>query len=133
MQSQIVRSMANQEDPNRSVRLPILSYHSVGPKRKGFDEYLNVPPEMFEQHLQWLSRGGYNSIHLADWIAYRSHGKPLPAKPVVLTFDDGYRDSADYAFPLLKKYGFSATLFVVSKFIGGTNAWDAQFGVPSSP
>lgn len=133
MQSQIVRSMANQEDPNRLVRLPILSYHSVGPKRKGFDEYLNVPAEMLEQHLRWLLRKGYTSIHLADWIAHHRDGTPLPRKPVVLTFDDAYRDTAEFAFPLLKKYGFKATVFVVTGCIGATNRWDAKFETTQEP
>ena len=120
---------SSRDSQRRSVRLPILSYHSIGPQREGFDEYLTVPPEMFEQHLRWLSRRGYESIHLSDWVANQRDGKPLPAKPVVLTFDDGYRDAAEYGFPLLKRYGFKATLFVVSRFIAGTNTWDAQFGI----
>ncbi len=115
------------------VRLPILMYHSVGPLREGFDAFLNIPPEMFENHLRWLARKGYTTIHLADWIAWCRDGKPLPEKPVVLTFDDGYRDTAEFGFPLLKKYGFKGTLFLVTDQIGATNVWDLPLGVSEQP
>jgi len=111
------------------ARLPILMYHSIGPLREGFDPFLNISPEMFEGHLRWLSRRGYAPIYLADWIAYCRDGKPLPEKPVVLTFDDGYRDTAEFGFALLRKYGFKGTLFLVTDEIGGTNVWDLPLGV----
>jgi peptidoglycan/xylan/chitin deacetylase (PgdA/CDA1 family)/glycosyltransferase involved in cell wall biosynthesis len=111
------------------ARLPILMYHSIGPLRPGFDRFLTIPAEMFEQHLRWLARSGFTPIHLADWIAYQREGKPLPTNPIVLTFDDAYRDTADFGFPLLKKYGFKGTLFVVTNHIGGTNVWDLPLGV----
>ena len=52
---------------------------------------------------------------------------PLPGKPVLITFDDGYLDFATYAWPLLKRYGFSATVFIVADFVGKTNRWDSIF------
>ena len=115
------------------ARLPILMYHSIGPLREGFDAFLTISPEMFEQHLRWLKRRGYTTIHLAEWAAYQRDGKPLPEKPIVLTFDDGYRDTAEFGFPLLKKYGFKGTLFPVTDCIGGTNVWDLPLGVSEQP
>ena len=55
-------------------------------------------------------------------------GKGLPDKPVIITFDDGYENLAEYAFPVLQRYGFSATVFVVTGNLGGSNAWDEVRG-----
>jgi peptidoglycan/xylan/chitin deacetylase (PgdA/CDA1 family) len=115
------------------ARLPILMYHSIGPLREGFDAFLTISPEMFERHLRWLTRHGYTPIHLAEWIGYCRDGRPIPEKPVVLTFDDGYRDTAEFGFPLLKKYGFKGTLFLVTDHIGGSNIWDLPLGVSEQP
>ncbi|MBS1805693.1 MAG: glycosyltransferase [Acidobacteria bacterium] len=115
------------------ARLPILMYHNIGPLREGFDEFLNIHTEMFEQHLRWLSRNHYTPIHLSEWIAWMREGTPLPPKPVLLTFDDAYRDTANFGFPLLKKFGFKGTLFVVTNHIGGTNKWDLHLNVSEQP
>jgi len=111
------------------ARLPILMYHSIGPLREGFDSSLNVSTKMFEQHLRWLARHRYTPIYLSEWTAWCREGKPIPEKPVVLTFDDGYRDTAIFGFPLLKKYSFKGTLFLVTDEVGGTNSWDLPLGV----
>jgi peptidoglycan/xylan/chitin deacetylase (PgdA/CDA1 family)/GT2 family glycosyltransferase len=115
------------------AELPILMYHNIGPLRDGFDEFLTISPAMFERHLRWLVRNGYTTIHIPDWIAYLRDGKPLPKKPVLLTFDDGYRDTAEFGFPLLQKYGCKGTLFLVTGQIGKTNAWDLPIGVSEQP
>ena len=111
------------------ARLPILMYHSIGPLREGFDPFLTISPKMFERHLRWLSQHGFTPIHLSDWVDYVRSGKSLPDKPVLLTFDDAYCDTAEFGFPLLQKYGFKGTLFVVTDQIGGTNAWDLHLGL----
>jgi peptidoglycan/xylan/chitin deacetylase (PgdA/CDA1 family) len=115
------------------ARLPILMYHGVGPLRKGADPFLNIPLKMFDNQMRWLSRKGFTPIHLADWIAYQREGKPLPPKPILLTFDDAYRDTAEFGFPVLQKYGFKGTLFVVTNHIGGTNEWDLPLGFSEQP
>jgi peptidoglycan/xylan/chitin deacetylase (PgdA/CDA1 family) len=115
------------------ARLPILMYHNIGPLRPGFDEFLTVSPATFERHLRWLARKGYTTIHVSDWVAYQRKSKPLPRKPVLLTFDDGYRDTAEFGFPLLQKYGCKGTLFLVTDHIGGANVWDLPLGVSEQP
>lgn len=111
-----------------AVRLPVLLYHHVGPDRPGTYPGLTVSPRRFENQVQWLKRRGYVGIRPSDWLAWCREGKPLPKKPVLLTFDDAYADIAEYALPLLKKYGFGAGVFVVTEQIGGTNAWDEKTG-----
>lgn len=115
------------------ARLPILMYHNIGPLRDGFDPFLTISPQMFERHLRWLSKNGFSPIHVSDWIAYLREGKPLPDKPVLLTFDDGYADTAEFGLPLLRKYGFTGTVFVTTDQIGGTNVWDLHLGLSEQP
>jgi peptidoglycan/xylan/chitin deacetylase (PgdA/CDA1 family) len=78
--------------------------------------------------VRWLARRGYTGVRPADWLRWRLEGKGLPDKPVLLTFDDGYADLADYAFPVLRRYGFGAGVYVVTGQLGGTNAWDEAKG-----
>ena len=107
------------------MRLPVLLYHHVGPSLPG-TRYagLSVSQEKFERQTRWLARKGYAGIRPADWLAWLLHRNPLPSKPVLLTFDDGYADFPDYALPVLLRYGFRAVVFVVTGWIGARNSWD---------
>lgn len=110
------------------VLLPVLLYHRVGMFRRGTDSALTISPEKFERQIRWLSRHGYVGIRPSDWLNWCRGAKALPKKSIMLTFDDAYADVAQYALPILKKYGFSATVFVVTDRVGGTNAWDEKKG-----
>src|SRR5207247_9258487 len=61
-----------------------------------------------------------------DWLAYRRRERTLPRRPIILTFDDGYRSTYEVAWPLLKRHHATASVFLVSDLIGKTNAWDAD-------
>jgi GT2 family glycosyltransferase/peptidoglycan/xylan/chitin deacetylase (PgdA/CDA1 family) len=111
-----------------ATRLPVLLYHHVGPPQPGTPPSLTVSPQRFEQHVRWLSRRGYQGILPTDWVRWRQEGAGLPEKPVLLSFDDGYADLAEYAFPVLRRYGFGAAVYIVTGQIGGTNAWDQSTG-----
>jgi peptidoglycan/xylan/chitin deacetylase (PgdA/CDA1 family) len=63
-----------------------------------------------------------------DWLRWRGEGTGLPEKPIIITFDDAYADTAVYALPILRRYGFGAVVFVVTGRMGGTNAWDEAEG-----
>ncbi len=67
---------------------------------------------------------GYQTIWPSEWIAARFEGKPLPEKPVIVTLDDGYADMVEHAFPVLRRYGLKAAVYVVTKRLGLTNTWD---------
>lgn len=110
------------------MRLPVLLYHHVGPLRAGTFPEWTVSPERFERQVRWLARRGYTGICPSDWVRWRRDGKGLPDKPVLLTFDDGYVDLAEYALPVLRRYGFGAAVFVVTGQIGGENRWDQAHG-----
>lgn len=107
-----------------SARVPILMYHYISDPPPNADRYridLSVPPHKFEQQLQFLAANGYTTVSLYDVYAHLTLGRGLPPKPVVLTFDDGYRDHYDHAFPLLKKYGMHGTFFITTDFINFGN------------
>ncbi len=104
----------------RTGNVPILMYHYLSTPPANADIYrrdLSVPPELFGAHLDRLQAEGYTTIRLYDLVAYLQQGTPLPPKPVILTFDDGYRDNYENAFPLLRARQMTATFFVVMEFI----------------
>jgi len=95
-------------------------YHYISTPPEGADAIrrdLSVPPERFEAQLAYLRDRGYTSISLHDLALALQIGYPLPEKPIVLTFDDGYRDSYTHAFPLLLEYGFQGAFFLITGFI----------------
>jgi peptidoglycan/xylan/chitin deacetylase (PgdA/CDA1 family) len=83
---------------------------------------LTVSPAEFEGQLEWLARHGYTPVRVADWAAWRARAAPLPPRPVLLTFDDGYADLAEHAFPALERRGWPAVVFVVTR--ERVNRWD---------
>lgn len=98
--------------------IPVIMYHSVGRTIPDWEwSFLTVPARIFDDHLKRLSKAGYRSVSLKDLYEYVSGRQMLPEKSVVLTFDDGYVDNWTYAAPLLKKYGFTATVFVNPEFV----------------
>ncbi|MEZ4863037.1 MAG: polysaccharide deacetylase family protein [Caldilineaceae bacterium] len=110
----------NPDGVARTAKVPILMYHYLSVPPADADIYrrdLSVAPELFAAHLDRLQSEGYTTISLYDLIANLLQGQPLPAKPVIITFDDGYRDNYDNAFPLLQERGMTATFFVVIDFI----------------
>ncbi len=102
----------------RAFHVPILMYHYISVPPPDADEYrlnLSVAPADFEAHLAYLRSAGYTSIDLYHLLDALTWGRPLPEKPIVITLDDGYRDNYESAFPLLLKYGFTATFFILTE------------------
>lgn len=100
-----------------SAEVPILMYHYVEEPPPGADRFrrdLTVRPEALEAQLQYLAEAGYHTITLADLYLYLTQGQPLPEKPIILTFDDGYRNAYTIVFPFLQKYGLVGTFFVLA-------------------
>ncbi len=106
-------------------------YHYISeppPNADRLRRALSVTPQTFERHLQYFAEHGYRTISLYDLHAHLKDGIPLPPKPVILTFDDGYLDAYTNAFPLLQQYGMTGTFFIVTDFINYQNpnhiTWD---------
>ena len=94
--------------------IPVLNYHQINP----FDvNALTVPSEDFAAQMQYLHDNGYNTISPDELHAYLVSGTPLPDKPILITFDDGYRDNYTYAYPVLKQYDMKAAIFLVSDYM----------------
>ncbi|WP_373535681.1 sulfotransferase [Microcoleus sp.] len=123
------REVANPAQPqnfnNNSVteKLPILAYRRISP-----DGLNAVTPDLFEQQLQDLQEKGYYSASWENWRSAKQTKTPLPGKAVLITFDGGYLDFFQYAWPLLKRYDFTATVFLVAESIGKTNSWEKAEG-----
>jgi peptidoglycan/xylan/chitin deacetylase (PgdA/CDA1 family)/protein-L-isoaspartate O-methyltransferase len=109
-----------------ATRLPILMYHRIAPDGAAESRRWRLHPIEFEAQLRWLRQAGYRSLTLDQWRAACDRRLPIPERSVLLTFDDGYADFPAYALPLLQRYGFLATMFVVTDLVGATNVWDEQ-------
>ncbi len=104
--------------------VPILMYHEVDKKEIGG---LNVvTPESFEKQLQYLQKNRFNVVSLDVLVEKLKNGQKLPSKSVVITFDDGFMDNFVYAYPLLKKYNYTATIFIPTDLMEteGYLTWD---------
>jgi peptidoglycan/xylan/chitin deacetylase (PgdA/CDA1 family) len=104
--------------------VPILMYHSIGDEvSKRFAPFV-VPPRRFADQMAYLADAGYTPLTVTQLVdAWAGTHGALPARPVVLTFDDGFADFRTQALPVLQRYAFPATLFVTTGFVGSTSRW----------
>ncbi len=110
--------------PGATVTVPILMYHYLSAPPFGADEIrldLSVNPAQFESHLAYLRQAGYETISMKQLAFALSGRADLPLKPIVITFDDGYRDNYKNAYPLLRKYGYTGTFFIFNYPIDTNN------------
>jgi peptidoglycan/xylan/chitin deacetylase (PgdA/CDA1 family) len=115
-------------------RIPILMYHSISqyasPKFKRFA----VAPALFNEHMAYLHQHAYTPVTITRFVqACTQESATLPANPVILTFDDGFSDFYTEALPVLKRYGFVATLYLVTAYINGTSRWLQREGEATRP
>lgn len=92
----------------------ILCYHRIG---TGLGR-MGVPPERFAQQMEWLAANGYTVLPLAQVSGFLNAARALPPRSVVVTFDDGYESVYRHAFPVLRRLGLPATLFLYTDFVG---------------
>lgn len=97
----------------------VLMYHHIAESEAG--EEVTIVPSKFESHLKVLKDNKYQVISIEDYVRYVKENKAVPPNAVVITFDDGYESFYKYAYPLLKKYGYTATNFVVTSYIDSNN------------
>jgi peptidoglycan/xylan/chitin deacetylase (PgdA/CDA1 family) len=98
-----------------AVKIPVLMYHSIN---KNSTNNLIITPQEFEKQVRWLKENEFTPLFLDELYLILTTGKNIPQKPVALTFDDGYEDNYTEAYPILKKYNFKATIFLISDTIG---------------
>jgi len=109
--------------------IPILTYHQIdyAPPKGAAMRRLYVNPRAFARQMFMLKLLGFRGLCLSSLVPYLTG--ELQGRVVGITFDDGYLNNLAYAAPILKRYGFSSTCYVVSDFLGGSNAWDLELGV----
>jgi peptidoglycan/xylan/chitin deacetylase (PgdA/CDA1 family) len=115
----------------RRVRVPVLMYHYISvppPDSDIYREDLSVTPENFRRQMKWLKDHDFTTITPEAFIDALILGRPLPERPILLTFDDGYEDAYTMAFPILKEFGFVGTFFIVTDWLDerrrGYMTWD---------
>ena len=110
-------------DPNFSqfgpgpVLFPILLYHHVLPVNENASQYA-VTVDQFKTQMVWMQENGYRTIKVQDMVDAIHVGKLLPNKPFIITFDDGNVDIYNYAYPILKDLGFTATMYLIEEAVG---------------
>ena len=100
--------------------IKILVYHSIAPtpnkKESLMTLHYRITPSTFESQMQYLKNNGYNTITLSTLIKSIINKTLLPKNDVVLTFDDGWKNQYTYAYPILKKYNFIGTFFIITSY-----------------
>ncbi len=124
-------SAASATSSARSARVPVLVYHSVRAHIKGeskLQDAYDIIPELLEQELTYMDANGYHTVSFADINRYFDDGIPLPEKPVILSFDDGWKNQYEHALPVLLKHNAKATFFIYTNPIDHKKAhwmsWD---------
>ena len=102
----------------KGVRVPVLMYHYLGMPEDKSDEPYYVTGNRFDKQMHSLWSQGYQSVGINDLVDACKDRKVLPAKPFVITFDDGHHSFHSIGAPILGKYGFSATMFLITSRIG---------------
>lgn len=103
------------------IGFPVLMYHKVDLTMR---DYLTVPVREFEMHLKFLKENKYEPISMTQLIDFLEGRCSLPDKPVLITFDDGYLNNLELAYPLLQKYQCKAVIFIPTAFIGKEILYD---------
>ncbi len=107
---------------------PVLCYHRVGgPLELGVTR---VSPKVFRRQMHSLAKAGWKTLSLAEFTAALRPAQSAirnPQSAFLLSFDDGYQELADHAYPVISEVGFTATTFLITDYIGRPNAWDIQY------
>ncbi len=99
-------------------------YHRI--RNEHPDNRYNVVPEVFRSQMQTLADLGYTTLTTAQLARILLHGGAIPPRPIVITFDDGYLDVYETAWPIMQAHGFVGSFYVVSSYVGGTGFANAE-------
>jgi peptidoglycan/xylan/chitin deacetylase (PgdA/CDA1 family) len=105
-------------------RIPILTYHSIDDS----GSVLSITSRNFLAQMQILKNKQFKIISLHRFVKCMRSNHPLPHKTAIITFDDGFKNFYQQAYPILQEYAFGATVFLVPGYIGKTSEWNATLG-----
>lgn len=111
---------------NNDKGIPILMYHSIDKEIDPVTGKLNelrVPKEVFREQMKYLKENGYITLTMSEVYDFFQNSKGVPEKSIVITFDDGYLDNYTNAYPILKEFGFNATVFIISGLVDKDKAY----------
>jgi peptidoglycan/xylan/chitin deacetylase (PgdA/CDA1 family) len=120
----LITLRARRAEAKRQACVPILMYHEIGARA---DSPWCVPEETFRAQMASLREQGFQTILPSDLAAHLRRGKPLPRKPIVLTFDDGYLSNLNIVEPILKEHGFRALVYLITSQVAETTAGRKQY------
>ncbi len=110
------------------MKVAILMYHRLGISSSPEEKVYSVTPSAFGEQMLWLHKNRYTIVPLTSVVSFVSGQGSLPERSVALTFDDGYSDFAEHAMPVLSKYRYPSTVFVVADRIGCSSDWLLEEG-----
>jgi len=114
--------------------IPVLTYHSIADRGEGLPDRYRISPARFAGQVELLGAIGFKGSTLDVLLAALDNASPAAtARPVVVTFDDGYSDFYETALPILRRQGCPATVFLVTDQIGQQASWDLAAGVARGP
>jgi peptidoglycan/xylan/chitin deacetylase (PgdA/CDA1 family) len=115
-----------------SERLPILMYHRIASDGPAALARYRTTAEAFVEQMRFLRRHGYHAVTSADIVRHLKDGRPFTGRPVLISFDDGYRDFHNTAWPILRAHDFTAEVMVVTDLVGKAAEWDVEYGPPAA-
>ncbi len=125
-----VTAVQADKELEQGIQLPIIMYHGILKDTKRQGKYV-ISPELLESDMKYLKENGYTPVFMQDVIDYVKNGTPLPEKPIILSFDDGYYNNYAYAFPLAQQYDMKlviAPIIAKTEEYSKANEENANYG-----
>ncbi|TIQ37959.1 MAG: glycosyltransferase [Mesorhizobium sp.] len=115
----------------RRQRIPVLMYHSVADEGPAALARFRCTPAAFGSQMAWLRANGFHAINSEQLESVVANRRPFVGRPVLITFDDGFQNFTDHAWPILRKNDLTAEVFLVTDLVGESAQWDAVSGPPT--
>ncbi|MER9872985.1 trifunctional glycosyltransferase/class I SAM-dependent methyltransferase/polysaccharide deacetylase [Mesorhizobium sp. M0195] len=115
----------------RRQRIPVLMYHSVSDEGPAALARFRLTPAAFASQMTWLRANGFHAISSEQLEWFIANRQPFVGRPVLITFDDGFQNFADHAWPILRANDLTAEVFLVTDLVGESAQWDAYSGPPT--